>query len=145
MSSRLHLSDARFLAALRRIRSLIESGVSQEAVDSTAPGNKYTHCTWGLCSKKRDAWPDAEDHLWPDLFFKEGRFAPKYTSRRQSCPLREKAGSRGCFYDCAVFQAKNGQRPPTREQALALYDAAIAKMEARLAAQDKNKDRGDAT
>lgn len=134
MSEDLNLSDERYLAALKRIRALIANGINLVAEDSDVMGDKFTHCTWGLCSDRKSHWPDPEDHLWPDQFVEHGRVAPKYRDTdKQECPLcvpHEGSGFKGCFYRCRVFQRK--MKTPTREQALRLYDEAIARVEARV-------------
>lgn len=125
----INLSAIRFVAALKRQRERIASGLKLSKEDSDEPGNKFTTCTWGLCSDEKEAWPDAEDHLWPDQFESAGRVAPKYRGKGHACPMSRGNRSDGCFYDCRIFQKRDGERV-TKEVALALYDAAIAKHQA---------------
>jgi hypothetical protein len=125
----IHLTDERYAAALQRIRGLIAGGVKLDAVDSTTVGDKYTECTWGLCSSQKAAWPDPEDHLWPDQFKERGRVAPKYRTKTHKCPMDKRVVGEddmgnGCFYTCKVFQKGP---TPSRDQALELYDREIAK------------------
>ena len=129
----LYMSDDRYLAALKRIRGLIADGERLVAEDSDVTGDKWTHCSWGLCSMDKKAWPAPEDHLWPDQFEKHGRVAPKYRNEPHKCPMdrRENAGGSGCFYDCRVFKRRKDPRVD-RETALRLYDAEITKAEGRL-------------
>ena len=120
----LYLSRARHTVALMRMRSLIDNGEPLVAWDDTTPGAKQTHCSWGLCSIDAKAWPEPEDHLWPDQFRSHGRVATKYL--KHPCPMSKTGKTTGCFFDCSVFKAPKGKRP-TREEAIARYDAAIAK------------------
>lgn len=121
----------RYQVALARLRRLIAEGLPLVFEDSTMIGDKYTHCSWGLCSRDVAAWIDAEDHLWPEQFRARRRVAPKFRTQRQRCPWdqRPRDGADGdqgmqygCFYACRVFQ----QRPePTAEEALLRYDQAL--------------------
>ncbi len=124
----IHLSDERYLAALKRMRDLIASGHRFTSHDDDSPGNKSMACSWGLCSDDKEAWPDATDHLWPDEFIARGRVAPLYRQKPHMCPFdtREKHTGNGCFYTCLHF--KKGVRP-TKEQALELYDRMISKLD----------------
>lgn len=130
MTRDLYLSGPRYLAALKRMRDLIAAGKALLAIDDETPGNKSTECSWGLCSREQVAWPDAEDHLWPDQFLK-GRIAPKYRNDPHSCPFSKGNKTTGCFYDCRIFQARRPANLPTRAEALRLYDEAIATYEER--------------
>jgi len=116
----LYLPKERYLAALERIRGLILKGVELRHVDDTTPGDKSTTCTWGLCSEAKEAWPDAQDHLFPKDFEEHGRIAPKYLRSGWLCPVDSrdpkaaKKDLNGCFHTCRIFQAKdygNGKLP----------------------------------
>ena len=103
-----------------------------EATNCDARGMKSTECTWGLCSDQKQAWPDAQDHLWPDQFLKSGRVAPLYREKTQKCPLDRRELSdpdpNGCFYTCMVF--RRGNLPlPTREQVVELYAKRIEEVQ----------------
>jgi hypothetical protein len=119
----------RYQVALARLRRLIAEGLPLVYEDSTTLGDKYTHCAWGLCSDDVAAWPDAEDHVWPEQFLSRQRVAPKHRHGRQRCPWDQRPGGQdecgmqiGCFYHCRVFQ----QQPvPTVEEALCRYDQAM--------------------
>ncbi len=122
----LYMSDERYLAALYRQRDRIISGLSFDADDSDQIGDKYTHASWGLCSEDKGAWPDAEDHLWPDQFTENGRVAPKYRNEHQPCPMQTKGGGTGCFYSCRIF--KHGTiTAKKRIEAIELYEKRIGK------------------
>jgi hypothetical protein len=129
----LNLSDERYLAALIRIRGLVEGGVAMELYDEFAD----EACTWGLCSRKVEAWPDDFDHLWPDQFRDQGRVAPLYKEDHQRCPLdkrmtgEEAESMNGCFYTCRVYGSK-GVLKKSREQVLELYDQAIERIRKRM-------------
>jgi hypothetical protein len=119
----------RYQVALARLRRLIAEGLPLVYEDSTTLGDKYTHCSWGLCSRDVAAWIDAEDHLWPDQFRANGRVAPKYRAGNQRCPWDQRNDLcdanemlRGCFYYCRIFQQ---QPAPTVEEALCRYDQAM--------------------
>lgn len=125
-NDRLYLPQERYIAVLNRQRDRIAKGIPLVLDDSDEIGNKHTSATWGLCSEEVEAWPDAEDHLWPDDFNKHKRVAPKYQRENQMCPFdaREKPTGNGCFYTCRLFR---GRYPtPNRDEALALYDQRIA-------------------
>lgn len=121
------LPRARYLLALERMRERIAGGLRLEFEDSTTTGNKYTHCSWGLCSEERAAWPDAEDHIWPQQFEREGRVAP-LDIPSPGCPMDRREGKddgNGCFYTCRVFNPLERGKRPSQEQTLELYDIKI--------------------
>lgn len=125
MGDRLHLTDDRYLAALYRQRDRIIAGAEFKAVDSDTIGDKFTEASWGLCSDEREAWPDREDHLWPEQF-DQGRVAPKYRRNHHRCPMdrRQNPGANGCFSTCRIF--KGGEiNAGKRAEAIELYEAAI--------------------
>jgi hypothetical protein len=129
--SSLTLPDDRYLAALERQRGRIENGNPLTFFDDTTSGNKDTSCSWGLCDNAVEAWPDPQDHLWPDQFTDRRRVAPLYRDNGQTCPLdtrpRPNTGLSGCFYTCRIFQARRGQRPD-REETLRLYDVELERV-----------------
>lgn len=134
MSRNIYLSDDRYLAVLKRLRARIANGLPFKAHDDDTPGDKSTACSWGLCSDDRAAWPNAEDHLWPDEFTNGGRVAPLYRQRHHRCPIDTrnnadllKSGN-GCFHTCAHFSK---HYTLTREQVLARYDEQISHAEGR--------------
>lgn len=104
------LSDDRYLEALKRIRNLIASGFEFKKDYSNEIGNKYTYCTWGLCSNCKESWPDAEDHLWPDQFIERGRVAPLYFEEYQICPFdmrnAKEVDLNGFFIHVGYFRIK---------------------------------------
>lgn len=130
--SGIYLPKERYVAALKRIRGLIQRGEKLVAHDDTTPGDKSTSCSWGLCSEEKHAWPDVEDHLFPDDFTKYGRVAPKYIRNGHPCPIdsrtakEHKTDLNGCFHTCRVFQAK-GKRP-SQEQVIEWYDLRISQL-----------------
>lgn len=126
MTKELYLSKDRYVAALYRQRDRIISGEPFVAVDSDVRGDKWTHASWGLCSRDAGAWPDAEDHLWPEQYSEHGRVAPKYRGQAQPCPMQRKGGGTGCFYSCRIFQSGEISARK-RVMAVDLYEAAIAK------------------
>jgi hypothetical protein len=125
----LDLPQGRYIAAMERQKARIEKGIKLTFYDDTTPGDKSTECSWGLCSEDKEAWPDAQDHLWPDQFLKDGRVAPKYPKKGNSCPLDARPTSkefrRGCFFTCRVFNPVKGEKIPTREQAIQFYERRI--------------------
>ena len=120
------LPQVRYIAALVRIKEQIKNGSELEAEDSDTIGDKYTHCNWGLCSGSVTQWPDKEDRLFP----RDYPLAILHRTKGQDCPMDEKKGRKygpdGCFYSCRVFQHPNN--PPTREEAIELYDIQIKKV-----------------
>ena len=128
----IHLPQPRYIAALNRQLARIELGIPIQADDCTVPGMKSTSCSWGLCSDEVAAWPDAEDHLWPDQFKSQGRVAPLYRGVSQKCPLDRRATDEkdpnGCFYTCRVFSAKKGDPAVTRDLVVNLYQAKIKEL-----------------
>lgn len=132
------LTLERWLLALRRRLAYIRSGVRLQAEDSTAIGDKYTECSWGMCGEEPALWPDAQDHTFPLDFERHRRVTPLGRPKGQRCPLdRLSNGERdgnGCFYSCSVFQASRTKPRPSREQAIASYEARIAEVEATIAA-----------
>lgn len=117
-----------YILALKRIRDLVPSR-PLFAADCTASGAKSTECTWGLCSEEKEAWPDAEDHIWPLEFEKAGRVAPLYRKGEHRCPLDRRNGEQsmtnGCFHTCRVFKPKKGDPALTREFVIRLYNDVI--------------------
>lgn len=136
----------RYESALARFRAFVANGRPLALDDSDDIGNKHTHCSWGLCEDGpvygAESWPDPQDHLWPDRFQMDGRLAPKYRQNEQWCPFDRRLrvstvqpkdyyelGTFGCFFHCRFFSPKGPK--PTREEALNLYDVAIARVKAR--------------
>jgi hypothetical protein len=107
----LYLSNAEWLAELKRVRALIAGGLKLDFDDNDTPGNKSTECSWGL------------PNPLPGII--------RYRTHGQFCPLDKRPMTEGhadgCFYHCRLFQARpnKGIPVPTREEALAFYDAAI--------------------
>ena len=117
------LPQHRYVEALKRQKArIVADAVPLTGVDDDSPGSKSTECSWGLCSDDKEAWPDAQDHLWPDEFERYGRVAPLYRKPQQLCPMdtREKGNkdSNGCYWTCRFF---NGEQL-TKEVVVALYD-----------------------
>lgn len=119
--SDLYLADARYLPLLERMRDLIAADLPLEYWDSTAVGAKETHNSWGLCSSDPIAYPDREDHLWPE---EVARHAPRYREKNQTCPFdRGQDGSSGCFFRCSFFHPQGPV--PDQSQALRMYESRI--------------------
>lgn len=146
------MGEGRWQDALRRMRARIAEGNPFEADDCTAPGQKDTFCTWGMCSNEREQWPDKDDHIWPVLFEREGRVAPRRTPEDGTCPFdkrgeveRQRSGYRyGCFFHCMIFKGREGvylqESPITREGALACFDEHIQDREGRKGALTAKND-----
>lgn len=83
---RLYMTDKMYLEALERLRKFVVAGLSLEYEDSNEIGDKYTCCTWGLCSELERMWPEPSMHLWPDQFIAYGRIAPLYCEHHHLCP-----------------------------------------------------------
>lgn len=136
MSRLKKLTQERYIEALQRQRRRILSGeVSLSGYDDETPGCKSTECSWGLCSKEKAAWPDAQDHIWPDQFEQKGRMAPLKRRPHQPCPLDKRGfnGQNGCFWTCMFFQGDARNLP--QEKVIQLYDKRIAEAVERLSVQ----------
>jgi hypothetical protein len=129
------LTEEQTLAVFRRIRAAIADGQVLLMEDSDEIGNKYTQCTWGLCSDMSKYWPTPELHVFPQEFADSGRVAPLIPT--VDCPMRTKPGPvtrHGCFWSCRIFRTH--LKTPNREEALGLYDSAIADLQVRASAGD---------
>jgi len=128
------LPPVRYAAALIRIREKIQSGRPLDAYDDETPGNKSMGCSWGFCDESRETWPDAQDHIFPLDFIKNGHTSPLSLGIPNTCPMdtRTKSGQQGCFYTCRVFQASRKKPAPTKEEAVRLYDAKISSLEGKI-------------
>jgi hypothetical protein len=127
MDRDIYLTDAQFLAGLRRIRGAIASGRKFHFVDSDTIGDKHTHCSWGACGDEPEDWPDPEALMWPDRRLIHGKVTPKYQKDHQHCPFErreQRDNPSGCFYRCLAWK-----RTITRTRALKLYDEEIAELE----------------
>lgn len=124
------MGPGRFYQRLVRFRKYISEGLNLHAVDSNAPGDKYTHCNWGMCDNSAERHPDPNDHIWPEAFINDGRSAPRHSGPGMFCPMdrrdsRETLDPSGCFYRCRIFSPKKGDKPMSREYSLQLYDKEI--------------------
>ena len=127
------LTVQQYVEVLKRIKKTI-SRKPLSAYDDTTPGCKNTECNWGLCGESHQHYPTPELHRFPQDFVDNGRISALEPPEGFDCPMRERReidgeslNASGCFYQCRVFQ--RNRKTPTREEALALYDAAIAKAE----------------
>jgi len=133
----LYLTNEQYVALLERQRARIEDSVALEAEDSTTHGDKYTRCTWGLCSDELEVWPE-DTWLFPPFVARspneQSTARPKYLGDQQFCPFDRKDnrqaefGSGGCFYRCRIFTPK-GEPKPDRQQALDLYQIRLKQAE----------------
>lgn len=131
-----YLPRDRYIQFLERMCDRIDAGLELAMVDSDEIGNKYTHASWGMCTDDREAWPDAQDHIWPEEFEKRGRVAPISRGEHQPCPFDDRSVKRagGCFWRCRLFRPKQrpkrGQPPVQRDEALKLYQIRIDRAKA---------------
>ena len=122
----------RYIAALQRNKAFIEDGLQLDMVDSNVVGNKYLAASWGMCSSNYKLYPDKEDHIWPQQFKHENRFAP--IERPDKCPMDRrdsetvKGTLTGCYYTCRLFNPRHGESRPNREQVIELYDIEIKRL-----------------
>lgn len=143
LNTRNELAKQQVLKILKIIRVAIQSGHRLDAEDSNEIGNKYTECSWGVCSEAKEYFPDPEMHIWPKSFVEQDRVAILEFPEGTWCPMRavkvaglhhtEGGGASGCFYQCRVFQ--RNLDTPTQEEALALYDEEIGILEQELKEQ----------
>jgi hypothetical protein len=114
--------------ALVRMRNRIADGEALVLDDSNTTGNKYTHCSWGMCSNDPAQWPDAGDHIFPVDFMDDQRVSPERQDQ-QPCPVQRDAETGGphwgCFYRCRLFRPLKGEKRPDRSEVLSLYDERI--------------------
>lgn len=138
----LYLSPQQHLDALRRLRHWIAAQPEQGrftggelvAWDCTVTGEKDTECSWGTCTCRPEQWPP-DTRMWPERpLMHDGRvYGVKYHQDGQFCPFDRRAPeghpmhgmTSGCFYRCRIFHPTKEEPRPTREEAIALYDAAI--------------------
>jgi hypothetical protein len=124
------LTAEQYKEALLRYREYIANGGELSFFDCTDIGDKDTQCTWGLCDRRPEMWPDPQLHIWPLDFKEHGRSAPRHRSTGMHCPMDKdqspESETYGCFYRCRVFQ---GPRPD-RAEALRLYDLSLEKLNA---------------
>lgn len=138
-----NMGEGRYQDALRRFRQRIVDGTDLETDDSDEIGNKHTHSSWGLCDDSEEMYPDANDHIFPADFLTRGRLTPRPVAEAdRRCPMDRNNPSKlerqigivgrfGCFYRCRIFRPRpRGSAPPTREEAIKLYDDLIAEREA---------------
>lgn len=143
------MGEGRYQDTLRRFRARIAEGLALDLDDSDFPGDKYTSASWGLCcDNDLKAYPDLNDHTFPARLAKDMRskhemlLSPRDPPEGATCPMDRglqkpdplNPGHQGCFYRCRLFRPVKGTlppgertpRPPTREEALKLYDDLIA-------------------
>jgi len=135
------MGEGRWQDALRRMRDFIAAGSQLECEDSDEVGNKYTHCSWGMCSEAISQWPEADDHVFPDEFIERARVAPRDSPG--GCPLDTSVEKPdwehyGCFFRCLAFGEKIQKQD--RDRALELYDTVISKREAEHGRKTKEDD-----
>ena len=135
------LTITQFREVLIRLRDKIEAKAALISEDSNYIGDKYTHCTWGICTNERDIYPTPELHTFPQAFKFENRIEPLDTPEGHDCPIRERLPSdsettsmSGCFYSCRIFQ--KDKKTPTKEEAITLYEKVIENLEDRLCKQE---------
>lgn len=117
-----YLSHDRYIIALKRIREQIKNRSKLQYEDSDSIGDKYTTCSWGMCSMYKEQWPDKEDRI---RTFNSGLIDAKQQDTNQNCPMdsKQEGAIWGCFYRCRIFQ--NLGKLPSREEAIRLYDITI--------------------
>ena len=121
---------------LLRIRNAIIAGKRLIADDSTDIGNKYTNCTWGMCSSVKAYYNSNKLQHFPKDFDDHNRVSQLPWPTGHGCPMdmeRKTSHHYGCFYRCRVFQHKF--TTPTKNGAVALYDEAIKEVDDALKTQ----------
>lgn len=148
-----NMGEGRYQDTLRRFRDKIVAGAELDRDDCNLTGGKYTSASWGLCScKSVSDYPDVNDHTFPDRIAYDIKhdyevlLSPREPPEGATCPMDRGVkdpnkhwggSSSGCFYRCRLFNPVKGTlplgervaRPPTREEAVRLYDDVIAKRE----------------
>lgn len=120
-----HLTKEQTLTVLKKILETIKNE-QLWGEDSTAIGNKHTHCNWGVCTNSLKVYSKPEMHTFPQDFVDHGRSSP-LSLKNISCPMRKGKNQNGCFYQCRVFQ--ESQEVPAKEEAIKLYEKTIQKLE----------------
>jgi hypothetical protein len=158
------MGEGRYQDTLRRIRGRIAAGLPLDLDDSNTIGDKHTHASWGLCTDDARSYPDVNDHVFPEQV-KAGRSSPRDPPKQATCPFDRgrfkpdsfDQGHSGCFYRCMLFNPVKGQlpvgeppvvrgdgkrvgRPPTKDEALKLYDGLIAQREAKFGVKTTKDD-----
>ena len=114
----------RYVLALKRIKKLIEDGVPYSY-------NHEPECSWGLCNESKEAWPDAQDHIFPIDFEQRGRISVLDHDR---CPLDARQATspdqdddlNGCYHSC---RCKSKGFVPDRGKVVLMYDLRIRQYE----------------
>lgn len=109
---RLNWNDDEYLEQLHKHRTRIKDGQKLILEDSEQTGNKYTHASWGLCSREQE----------------QDKTLPLY--RKGKCPFDKRIELDqygGCFYHCRLFK---GPRP-NKKEALELYQIQIDRTESK--------------
>jgi len=130
------LPHHRLVAALKRFKNKIESGVPLSYFDDNTIGNKDMGCTWGLCNDTVEDWPDIEDHTFP-LSFADNERSSALHHGHLTCPFdhpwpqdhkrkHSNVKGNGCFHRCLIFQRREQM---TRERALQLYDERLSELD----------------
>lgn len=134
--------EGRWQDALRRMQRRIAAGLPLRLEDSDAIGDKRTCASWGMCSGDREQWPEADDHVFPNAFVRDGRVTPRDPPRGARCPLdladpgdlsSAVLGHYGCFYRCLLFQAPEPMRRDPerlRLRVLQRFEESLAEREA---------------
>lgn len=133
------LPDNRVLVALKRLRKMVSNPTTTfRAVDSTAMGDKYTECDWGLCCNRPEVYPDKQDWIWPeDRHGIRGKVEPVDVPVG-ACPFDRRRNPKeitGCFYTCAfrkVFDRPAQWPKQSRAYALKMIDERIVEYERRV-------------
>ena len=125
-----NLTKEQTLTILKKLRTAIAQGMPLEYEDSEQTGNKYTYCSWGVCTDSTEIYNKAEYHTFPKSFDENGRDSALSLAKGVLCPiLLERASDTesdklsGCFWRCRIFQHKF--KTPSRKKALELYDEKI--------------------
>lgn len=128
------LSKKLALEAFTNMRNLIQQGEPLKKDDCTDTGNKYTTCTWGMCTDSSKVYPKPEMHSFPQDFVDDAYVSALEFPKGQHCPMRvvdpeaaDETPLFGCYYECRIFGSH--RRNPTRAEAVDMYNAAITKLE----------------
>lgn len=84
----MYWTNEQYSKNIATLKQLVAEGKKITGVDSNFSGDKYNHCSHGLCSEafENDSTP--------------------YKQQHHICPLdmRENPGPSGCFHDCLFFK-----------------------------------------
>lgn len=109
---------------LKRLKTIVLQETCK-AIDSNIPGDKYTHCNWGMCTNSPQVFHEPGMHTFPYDFINNGRVTS--LTRFVRCPMDKRTDNSphsGCFYHCRIFQGPK----PDQNEALQLVQIRVKEL-----------------